>query len=79
VTEVLRSGRLAQERRSSSSRGLFRLSWSEIAMAVSSGTAALQIGLQSMGVRKGDEVIVPRSLRSHCERGHPLRGHAGLC
>ena len=29
------------------------------ALAVSSGTAALQLGILSLGIKKGDEVIVP--------------------
>ena len=60
VTEVLRSGRLAQGEKVEQFEGGFSAYLGvKFAMAVSSGTAALQIGLQSMGVRKGDEVIVP--------------------
>lgn len=60
VTEVLRSGKLVQgEKVEQFEKGFSSYVGTKFAMAVSSGTAALQIGLQSMGIRKGDEVIVP--------------------
>ena len=60
VTEVLRSGKLVQgEKVEEFEKGFSGYVGTKFAMAVSSGTAALQIGLQSMGIQKGDEVIVP--------------------
>jgi perosamine synthetase len=58
VTEVLRSGNLVQGKKVE----LFESEFSKyigarFATAVSSGTSALQIGLQALGLRKGDEVI----------------------
>lgn len=60
VAEVLRSGNLVQgEKVSQFESGFSGYIGSKFAAAVSSGTAALQIGLQSLGIQKGDEVIVP--------------------
>jgi perosamine synthetase len=60
VSEVLRSGKLVQgEKVSQFESGFSCYTGSKFAAAVSSGTAALQIGLQSLGIQKGDEVIVP--------------------
>ena len=58
VTEVLRSGNLAQGKKVEQFENEFsRYVGARFAAAVSSGTAALQIGLQALGLGKGDEVI----------------------
>jgi dTDP-4-amino-4,6-dideoxygalactose transaminase len=60
VTAALRSGQLAQ----GAQVGAFEASFAEVVggrhcVAVNSGTSALQLTLQSLGVGPGDEVIVP--------------------
>jgi len=58
VTEVLRSGNLVQGAKVQQFENEFSIYvGSRFAAAVSSGTAALQIGLQALGLGKGDEVI----------------------
>jgi perosamine synthetase len=58
VTEVLKSGNLAQGRKVEQfEAGFSKFIGARFAAAVSSGTAALQIGLQAIGIKKGDEVI----------------------
>ncbi|MCX6814145.1 MAG: DegT/DnrJ/EryC1/StrS family aminotransferase [Candidatus Aenigmarchaeota archaeon] len=58
VTEVLKSGNLAQGKKVEQFENDFsRYVGTKFAAAVSSGTSALQIGLQSLGIQKGDEVI----------------------
>jgi len=58
VTEVLKSGNLVQGRKVEQFENDFsRYIGTKFAAAVSSGTSALQIGLQSLGIQKGDEVI----------------------
>jgi len=58
VTEVLRSGNLVQGAKVEQFENEFsRYVGARFAAAVSSGTAALQIGLQALGLGKGDEVI----------------------
>jgi perosamine synthetase len=58
VTEVLKSGNLVQGEKVKAFEGYFSsYIGAKHAVAVSSGTAALQIGLQALGLKKGDEVI----------------------
>jgi len=60
VSEVLASSRLTQGPAVEAfERALGRHTGSEHAVAVSSGTSALQIALMAMGIGPGDEVIVP--------------------
>ncbi len=58
VTEVLRSGNQKKKKKVEQFENDFsRFLGARFAAAVSSGTAALQLGLQALGIRKGDEVI----------------------
>ena len=58
VTEVLKSGKLVQgEKVRAFEEDFSDYIGTQHAVAVSSGTAALQIGLQALGLKKGDEVI----------------------
>lgn len=58
VAEVLRSGNLVQGKKVERFEADFsQYIGSKYAIAVSSGTSALQIGLQALGLKKGDEVI----------------------
>jgi perosamine synthetase len=58
VTEVLRSGNLVQGKKVEQFENEFSVYiGTRFAAAVSSGTSALQIGLQALGLGKGDEVI----------------------
>ncbi len=58
VTEVLKSGNLVQGKKVEQFENDFsRFIGARFAAAVSSGTSALQIGLQALGLKKGDEVI----------------------
>jgi len=75
VVSVLRSGNLVQgEKVREFEIDFSRYVGAKFGVAVSSGTAALQIGLQALGLKKGDEVITtPFSFAStanavlHCE------------
>jgi dTDP-4-amino-4,6-dideoxygalactose transaminase len=54
VTEVLKSGNLVQGRKVEQFEAEFsRFIGAKFAAAVSSGTAALQIGLQALGLKRG--------------------------
>ncbi|MEM7815640.1 MAG: DegT/DnrJ/EryC1/StrS family aminotransferase [Candidatus Aenigmatarchaeota archaeon] len=58
VTEVLKSGNLVQGKKVEQfERDFSKYIGTNFSVAVSSGTSALQIGLQSLGIGKGDEVI----------------------
>ncbi|MFW5988908.1 MAG: DegT/DnrJ/EryC1/StrS family aminotransferase, partial [Desulfosudaceae bacterium] len=60
VREVLLSGNyVSGPKVAAFERGFADYIGTEYAVAVSSGTAALFIALEAMGVGKGDEVIVP--------------------
>jgi len=58
ATEVLMSGNLAQGKRTERfEKDFSKYVGTKFGAAVSSGTSALQLGLQSLGLKKGDEVI----------------------
>ncbi len=60
VTEVLLSGQYASSTRVSEFESAFaNYIGTDYAVAVSTGTAALYIALEAMGIKEGDEVIVP--------------------
>lgn len=60
VVKVLRSGRLALGPRAEElERNMAAYTGTEYAVAVSSGTAALHIIVKALGLRPGDEVLVP--------------------
>ena len=60
VADVIRSGQLAQGVKVAEfEKKLRRFICAHGAVATSSGTAALHLGLRSLGVGKGDEVIIP--------------------
>jgi dTDP-4-amino-4,6-dideoxygalactose transaminase len=60
VTEVLRSGHVAQGRAVEQfERGMAGYLGLQGGVAVSSGTAALEVALRALGVMAGDEVILP--------------------
>jgi len=72
VTSVLHSGRLILGPRVSEfERAVAKCTGRKHAVAVSSGTSALQLALAAVGVRPGDEVIVP-------DLTWPSPGHAVL-
>ena len=57
---VLRSGRLAQGAEVAAFEDEFsNIVGSEHAVAVANGTMAIEIGLQALGIGRGDEVVVP--------------------
>jgi len=58
AAQVLMSGNLAQGQRTEQfENGFSKYAGTKFGIAVSSGTAALQLGLQALGLKKGDEVI----------------------
>ena len=60
VVEVLKSGMLVQGKYVSELESAFtKLSKSKYASALSNGTATLHLALKSLGIKEGDEVIVP--------------------
>ena len=59
VQQVLRGGQIAMGPRVSAFEAAFAARQGVPAAAVSSGTAALHLSLLALGVKKGDEVIIP--------------------
>ncbi|MDD1775867.1 MAG: DegT/DnrJ/EryC1/StrS family aminotransferase [Candidatus Methanomethylicus sp.] len=75
VTDVLASGHIAQGRKTRDFEGEFAsFVGTKFATAVSSGTAAIHLALASLGVGRGDEVIMPSYV---CTSPYMAALHAG--